>query len=138
MRINPGGILDTRDVVGRDNEIARLWRVLERQSLVIAPARRSGKTRIVRKMQDERRDGCVSLYQDLEKTLLIVVLVLSVFDAMQQPADSSRKRRARFAKWRELVVDRIVDALLPQADCVWRVLLARAVDAFIGERMMMR
>ena len=31
MRINPGGPLSTKDVMGRDNEIARHWQVLERR-----------------------------------------------------------------------------------------------------------
>ena len=47
MQINPGGRLNTKDVVGRDNEIARYWRVLERQGLVISAERRIGKTHIV-------------------------------------------------------------------------------------------
>ena len=34
MQINPGGRLDIKDVIGRDNEIARYWSVLERQGLV--------------------------------------------------------------------------------------------------------
>ena len=36
MRINPGGRLDTGDMVVRDNEIAGYWRVMERQGLVIS------------------------------------------------------------------------------------------------------
>ena len=40
MQINPGGRLNTRDAVGRDNEIARYWQVLERQGLVISAERR--------------------------------------------------------------------------------------------------
>ena len=53
MQINPGGRLNTKDVMGRDNEIARYWRVLERQGLVISAERRIGKTHIVLKMRDE-------------------------------------------------------------------------------------
>ena len=33
MQINPGGRLNTEDVIGRDDEIARYWRVIERQGL---------------------------------------------------------------------------------------------------------
>ena len=28
MQINPGGLLNIEDVVGRDDEIARYWRVI--------------------------------------------------------------------------------------------------------------
>ena len=62
MQINPGGRLNTRDVVGRDNEIARYWRVLERQGLVISAERRIGKTHIVLKMRDECRSGFLPFY----------------------------------------------------------------------------
>ena len=41
MQINPGGRLNTKDVMGRDNEIARYWRVRERQGLVISAERRT-------------------------------------------------------------------------------------------------
>ena len=43
MQINPGGRLNTEDVIGRDAEISRYWRVLERQGLVLSAERRIGK-----------------------------------------------------------------------------------------------
>ena len=57
MQINPGGRLDIRDVVGRDDEIARYWDVLARQGLVLSAERRIGKTHIALKMRDECRNG---------------------------------------------------------------------------------
>ena len=66
MQINPGGRLNTQDVMGRDNEIARYWRVLERQGLVISAERRIGKTHILLKMRDECQSGYLPFYQDLE------------------------------------------------------------------------
>ena len=66
MQINPGGRLNTKDVMGRDGEIARYWHVLERQGLVISAERRIGKTHIVLKMRDECRSGYLPIYQDLE------------------------------------------------------------------------
>ena len=41
MQINPGGRLNTKDVMGRDNDIARYWGVLERQGIVISAERRT-------------------------------------------------------------------------------------------------
>ena len=61
MQINPGGRLNTEDVIGRDDEIAHYWRVIERQGLVISAERRIGKTHIVLKMRDEgEADTCPS------------------------------------------------------------------------------
>ena len=53
MQINPGGRLRPEDVIGRDNEIARYWNILDRQGLVISAERRIGKTHILLKMQEE-------------------------------------------------------------------------------------
>lgn len=66
MQINPGGLLNIEDVVGRDDEIARYWRVIGRQGLIISAERRIGKTHIVRKMRDECLSGYLPFYQDLE------------------------------------------------------------------------
>ena len=55
MQINPGGRLDIEDVIGRDHEIDRYWRVLERQGLVLSAERRIGKTHVLLKMSEECR-----------------------------------------------------------------------------------
>ena len=40
MRANPGGAIDPKDVVGRDRLIARIWEILEGQSVVLTAERR--------------------------------------------------------------------------------------------------
>ena len=57
MQINSGGRLDTKDIIGRDNEIDRYWRVLQRQGLVLSAERRIGKTHILFKMREECQSG---------------------------------------------------------------------------------
>ncbi len=66
MHASPGGQLDPKDIVGRDLLIARLWRTLETQSVVLSAERRMGKTSIVRKMEAEPPDGVIAIYHDLE------------------------------------------------------------------------
>jgi hypothetical protein len=44
MKTNPGGQLAANEVIGRDRLIAKLWQILERQSLVLTAERRMGKT----------------------------------------------------------------------------------------------
>jgi hypothetical protein len=53
MRANPGGVLASDEVVGRDQLIADIWRALEVQSVVLTSERRIGKTSVIRKMADE-------------------------------------------------------------------------------------
>ena len=93
MQINPGGRLNTKDVMGRDGEIARYWRVLERQGLVISAERRIGKTHIVLKMRDECRIGYLPIYQDLESVHSIADLLRSIYGAVQQSSGTPRSRR---------------------------------------------
>ncbi|MGB7415561.1 MAG: AAA family ATPase [Thermosynechococcaceae cyanobacterium] len=66
MRVNPGGMLSPAEVVGRDLLIKKLWRILERQSLVLTAERRMGKTSIVKKMTSESANDAIAIYRDLE------------------------------------------------------------------------
>lgn len=99
MQINPGGRLNTKDVMGRDNEIARYWDVLDRQGPVISAERRIGKTHIVLKMRDECRSGYLPIYQDLEFVRSIADLIRSIYGTVQEHSSTSPGVRARFAKW---------------------------------------
>ena len=131
MQINPGGRLDTRDVMGRDNEIARYWGVLERQGLVISAERRIGKTHIVLKMQDECRSGYLPVYQDLEAVHSIADLIRSIYGTVQQSSGASPGLRARFAKLSGLLPRKIAGVDLPTPDVTWQVLLSGAFDDLI-------
>lgn len=66
MRINPGGTIPVGDVVGRGQLVKELWRVVERQSVVLAAERRIGKTTVLRKMRDESPDWANVVFVDLE------------------------------------------------------------------------
>ena len=132
MQINPGGRLNTKDVMGRDNEIARYWGVLERQGLVISAERRIGKTHIVLKMQDECRDGYLPVYQDLEGVHSIADLVRSIYGTVQQSSRASPSLKARIVKWSGLLPSKIAGVDLPTADSAWRVLLSDAFEDLIS------
>ena len=132
MRINPGGRLNTEDVMGRDNEIARYWRVLERQGLVISAERRIGKTHILLKMRDDCQGGYLPFYQDLEAVHSIAELIRSIHGAVRQSSDTPPGLKARIAEWSPLLPNRIGGIDLPTADNAWQVLLADAFNDLIG------
>ena len=140
MQINPGGRLETDDVIGRDREIARYWNVLERQGLVISAERRIGKTHIVLKMRDECRDGYLALYQDLEAVHSIADLVRSIYGAIQQSAGTTPHVKAFVAKWSSLV-PKIPGVEMAAGDGAWQTLLSDAFDDLIraaaGRRVLM-
>lgn len=66
MKANPGGYIPPDEVLGRDKLIQRLWRILERQSLVLSAERRMGKTCVINKMRAEAPEGKLTIYRDLE------------------------------------------------------------------------
>lgn len=64
MLVNPGGLIGPDEVVGRDELIARIWKRLQRQSVVLTSERRTGKTSILNKMKMEVASGFVVLTDD--------------------------------------------------------------------------
>ena len=128
MQINPGGLLDTKDVVGRDAEIARYWHVLERQGLVLSAERRIGKTHIVLKMRDECRSGYLPFYQDLEDVHSITDLIQSIYTTIGRSSNTSHRLKAYLAKWSRLLPRKIAGVELPRAEQTWQVFLDGAFD----------
>ena len=57
MKPNPGGTLKGEAIVDREREIDSTWKALRNQSVVIISERRVGKTSILRKMEENPRDG---------------------------------------------------------------------------------
>ena len=84
MRANPGGHLDPADVIGRDALIGDLWRILERQSVVLYAERRTGKTCIIKKMQAEAPDDRLVSYQELERVHSLLEFVEAVFHDVER------------------------------------------------------
>ena len=132
MQINPGGRLNTKDVIGRDDEIARYWKVLERQGLVLSAERRIGKTHILLKMRDECRVGYLPFYQDLEAVHSIADLIRSIYGTVQQSLGTLPSLKAQLAKWSALLPKKIAGIDLPTTDRTWQVLLSEAFDDVIS------
>ena len=68
LSLNPGGRLAPEQVVGRDALAARVWRILDRQSVVLSAERRMGKTSLITLMMAEGRlpPHTRCLFRDLE------------------------------------------------------------------------
>lgn len=57
MKPNPGGTLAREAILNREKEIESIWRALQNQSVVVTSERRVGKTSILRKMEENPKDG---------------------------------------------------------------------------------
>ena len=132
MQINPGGRLDTKDIIGRDNEIDRYWHVLQRQGLVLSAERRIGKTHILFKMREECQSGYLPFYQDLEAVHSIADLIRSIYATVQQSLGAIPNVKAYIAKWSTLLPKTIGGIDLPTADGSWQALLGEVFDDLIN------
>ncbi len=103
MQINPGGRLRPEDVVGRDEEIARYWQVLERQGLILSAERRIGKTHILLKMREECPDKYFPVYQDLEAVHSISDLLNSIYESARKINGKKIRVKAFVAKWSNML-----------------------------------
>ena len=92
MKPNPGGQLAANEVLGRDRLIARLWQVLERQSLLLTAERRMGKTSVIKKMTAQPLPQMLVKFRDLEGLRTPLEFVEAVLQDVQQ--DLSGKERA--------------------------------------------
>ncbi|MBA3924137.1 MAG: ATP-binding protein, partial [Nostocaceae cyanobacterium] len=84
FRANPGGEIASSEVFGRDRLIQQLWRILERQSLVLCAERRMGKTCVVKKMVKEAPEQYLTVYRDLEGVRSPIEFVETIFQDVEQ------------------------------------------------------
>lgn len=130
---NPGGQLALDEIVGREREIKRYWRVLDRQSLVLSAERRIGKTQLVKKMHGIPREGFVTVYQDLERVHTRMELVASIYEAARDHLNASAKVREKLlAFWQGYVPKKISATELPEAKAQWKDHLCKAIDEVLN------
>jgi len=65
MISNPGGQLDPEEILGRDDLIGEIWKILQGRCVYMNDLRRIGKTQIMVKMYAEPRPGWVCVKRDL-------------------------------------------------------------------------
>ncbi len=84
MKANPGGVLDSRNVYGRDRLIESLWQRLDQQCVLMNAERRIGKTSVLRKMAQEPAAGWFPVLLDLEKFHNAEEFAVAVYEKVQQ------------------------------------------------------
>lgn len=136
MKPNPGGLLDPKDVVGRDRLIARLWQVLERQSLLLTAERRMGKTSVIKKMELEPLSNMLVKFRDLEDLRTPLEFVEAVLQDVRQ--DLSGKERA-MAGVRSLLEQlsgaEIKGFKLPKSiEQHWKTILAKTIEDLMAQQ----
>lgn len=98
MKANPGGQIAPDEVVGRDDQIARLWEILDRQSAILSAERRMGKTSIIQKMQAEAPENKLPIYHDLENVRSPLEFVETVLQDVEEYLSRKQKIANRTRK----------------------------------------
>jgi len=131
MRANPGGQLDPGDVVGRDSLVRDMWRVLDRQSVLLCAERRMGKTTVIRKMQADPPDGQVVVYRDLEGIRSPLEFTESVFRDVEEYLGRWQRTSLRARGLISHLSGTEIAGILRLPDVVaphWRPLLANTIE----------
>ncbi len=134
MRANPGGQLDPSEVVGRDSLIRRLWRVLDRQSLVLTAERRMGKTSIVKKMNAEAPDDVLTVFHDIEGLRSPLEFAKLVFEDVEKYLSARQRVCERARRFLGEIGGGSVGGVLtlPQIDAShWKNLLVTTIEDLV-------
>jgi AAA+ ATPase superfamily predicted ATPase len=98
-KANPGGQIDSADIVGRDVVIAELWERLAGQSVLLTAERRMGKTTVVKQMVKESNPMVYSIYRDLEKVVSPAEFVSNILTDISGYQKGTKWIEALFGKF---------------------------------------
>lgn len=136
MKANPGGQLDLKSVIGRDELVSSLWETLDNQSVVMTAERRIGKTTIIRKMEAEKLDGWRPVFEDLEKHHSAAEFAMGVYRTVNQFLTGKSKIAKRT---RDLLAGlggteiAGVFRLPEKREAPWKDILTRSIEDLIHE-----
>ena len=91
MLANPGGVVTGDAIIGREVEIAEIWRKLKTRSVVLTAERRVGKTSLIRKLTDHPKDGWVPLFCFVESVSHPIDCVQLIFSEASKQDLGTRK-----------------------------------------------
>jgi len=134
MRANPGGEIAPAEVFGRDKLIERLWRILERQSLVLSAERRMGKTSILKKMRAEAPADKLPVYRDLEKVRSPLEFAQTIFDDVESYLSRSKRTAAKARQWLTNLTGLEIGGIVKFPDAVadeWKTLLSKTIEDLV-------
>lgn len=136
MKSNPGGQIDVKAAIGRDQLIQTLWESIEQQSLIITSERRIGKTTVIKKMRAEPVVGWVPVFQDLERFHSAAEFAMSVYKEIHEFLGAKGKATRRAQEWFKAMGGTEIGGLfkLPEkATAHWKDVLTRAIEDLINE-----
>ncbi|MDJ0580477.1 hypothetical protein [Crocosphaera sp.] len=133
MKANPGGILAPEDVIGRDKLIAKIWAILEQQSVILSAERRMGKTNMIKKMQAEGKDNKLIIFRDLEGMRSPIEFVEAVWEDVEKYLSKSQKTTQKVRQFISQFQDAEFSGFkFPKiAATHWKILLTKTIEDLV-------
>ncbi|AGA28584.1 ATP-binding protein [Singulisphaera acidiphila] len=136
MKANPGGVVDPRNVYGRDRLISGIWDQLDRLCLLMNAERRIGKTSVLRKMKHEPAPGWFPVFLDLETFHSAEEFAIAVYGQVQTYLNTWKKAANAARKIYE--DHEFGDFKRTSGSRPWKALLAAAVRDLVSEKQDVR
>ena len=129
MRPIVGGNVPPDRVVGRDDEIRRMWNTLQNQSVVLVSERRIGKTSVIRKMEKEPHAGWHPIYLVIEGLRSPTEFIFKIVEAVNPLLSKKGRVLTKFRQmFEELGGQNIGNWALPQFKDNWKRLLQTTLN----------
>lgn len=136
MKVNTGGTLAPEDVIGRDKLIAKIWDILEQQSVILSAERRMGKTSIINKMQAEGKNNQLIILSDLEDIKSPIEFVERVWKDVEKYLSKSAKTTQKVKQFLNQFQDaefngfRLPKVVAPH----WKILLRKTTEDLLNNQ----
>jgi hypothetical protein len=134
MKANPGGTVTGKAIIGRSVELGEIWSKIAKRSILLSAERRVGKTSLLRKMQDEPRDGWTPLLVLVESARHPIECVEAIYEQASAAQLRTKKgiwlTRVREA-YQKLASAEVAGWKLPQLQSNWRALLKALVEDIV-------
>ncbi len=139
MKAAPGAQLPLDEIFGRDEFIADLWRVLDRNSVRMEAERRIGKTSILQKMCAEPADGWEAVYLDVEAIRSADEFAEAVCAKVHERLTYWKKQGHRFLDFLKIARGATIGPLkfpekLARPEGYWKALLTHAVEELVEQQ----
>lgn len=131
MNINPGGVLDPKDIIGRDALIQEYWDILEHQGLILASERRIGKSSIIRKMHHSPREGYLTFSQDVAGISTVEELARKLFEKVADHLPKKEKILGKSLSWKRWLPKKIASIEFSDKDVDWLDALEETVTVLL-------
>jgi hypothetical protein len=131
MKSNPGGYIAPEHAVGRDQDVADLWGILENQSVYMNAERRIGKTTILTKLAHQPPAGWTAVQRDLENLHSAEDFALAVYSDIDGFLTRAQRTKRRLKELLRSVSGTEVAGFLklPTGDAIhWKVALEKSIE----------